>query len=440
MSGSTAAKDRYLAQFERFSANGGAAAPDWVKQTRSQAIERFADLGFPTTRAEEWRFTNIKPIADEPYELTGGPRSIEANIADLSVVSTAVQRVVIADGHFSGEHSSICQLPDGVTVGSLSSALDSGNELVRRHLAQYARYSENAFTALCTAFLRDGAFIHVPKNAVVETPIEVLFVSSDADLTVTHPRCLVLVDSGAQVDVVENYVSPGSGKYFTNAVTELVVGENARVRYYRVQQESPSAHHVATTHVHQHRDSRLSLTLIAFGAALSRHDVRLVLDGEGAESSLNGLYVMSGKQHVDHHTVIEHARPHCTSVERLNGIMADFSRAVFVGRIVVRKGAQKTDAKQSNNNLLLSESARADSQPQLEIYADDVRCTHGATLGPLDERSMFYLRSRGIDEAGARRLLTYGFGAEILGWIPVGDVSERLHTLFKNRLENMIGT
>lgn len=199
MSGFTDAKDRYLAHFEHFSANGGAAAPDWVKQTRGQAIERFADLGFPTTRAEEWRFTNVKPIADEPYELTGVPRSIEANIADLSVVSTPVQRVVIADGHFSGERSSICQLPDGVTVGSLSSALDSGNELVRRHLAQYARFSENAFTALCTAFLHDGAFIHVPKNTVVETPIEVLFVSSDADPTVTHPRCLVLVDSFASV-------------------------------------------------------------------------------------------------------------------------------------------------------------------------------------------------------------------------------------------------
>jgi len=276
--------------------------------------------------------------------------------------------------------------------------------------------------------------VHVPAKATIAEPIQLLFLASGDRPVVTHPRNLVVLEREARASIVETYASLGQGPYWTNSVTELVVGDSARVDYHRVQRESPRAYHVATTQTHQGRDSTVHVHAVAFGGALARHDLGSVMAGPGGTLVLNGLYLENGAQHVDHHTTIDHAAPHCESHEYFNGVLDGKSRGVFTGRIIVRPGAQKTDSKQTNNNLLLSADAHADSQPQLEIYADDVKCTHGSTVGPLDPRALFYLRSRAIDERDARRLLTYGFCAEILGRIAVAPLRAQLDRIVRERL------
>ena len=267
---------------------------------------------------------------------------------------------------------------------------------------------DRPFSALNTAFVSDGAFVHVPAKATIAEPIQLLFLSTGGKPVVTHPRNLLVLEREARASIVETYASLSEAKapYWTNTVTEIVVGDSARVDYHRVQRESPRAYHVATTQTHQGRDSTVNLHTVAFGGALARHDIGAVMAGPGGTLVLNGLYLLAGEQHADHHTTIDHAADHCESHEYFNGVLDGKSRGVFTGRIIVRPGAQKTDSKQTNNNLLLSTDAHADSQPQLEIYADDVKCTHGSTVGPLDPRALFYLRSRGIGEREARRLLT----------------------------------
>jgi Fe-S cluster assembly protein SufD len=331
-------------------------------------------------------------------------------------------------------------LPSAVRVESLATALetDAGRELVRLHLARQARWRDSAFAALNTAFLADGVFVHVPAHVSLDRPLELLFLStghatSDGPV-VTHPRSLIVLEKGAQAAIVETYAGIADGVYWTNAVTEVVTGEGARAEVYRVQREGSKSFQVATTHSRQERDSYLGLHVMTLGAALARHDIVTVLDGPGAELILNGLYLLSGAQHADHHTLIDHAQPHCASHEFFNGVLAERAHGVFTGRIVVRPGAQRTDSKQTNNNLLLSTEARADSQPQLEIHADDVKCTHGSTVGPIDETQLHYLRSRGLSPEAARGMLTYGFGAEVLGRMRHPDVRNRLDRLVRERL------
>ena len=280
--------------------------------------------------------------------------------------------------------------------------------------------------------------MHVPANTTLESPLEVVFLSrgragSDGPI-VSHPRSLIVVERGARAVVVETYAALSDGVYWSNAVTEVVVGEGASAELYRVQQEGPHSFQVGTTHSRQERDSYLGLHVVTLGAALARHDINAVLDGPGAELILNGLYLLGGTQHADHHTVIDHAQPHCASHEFFNGVLAERAHGVFNGRIIVRPGAQRTDSKQTNNNLLLSTEARADSQPQLEIYADDVKCTHGSTVGPIDQTQLYYLRSRGLSPEAARSILTYGFGAEILDRMRHPEVRDRLDRLVRERL------
>jgi Fe-S cluster assembly protein SufD len=276
--------------------------------------------------------------------------------------------------------------------------------------------------------------VHVPAKAAVEFPIQLLFLATGGKPVVSHPRNLIVVDREARASIVETYAALDDGAYWTNAVTEIVLGDGARVDYHRVQQESSRAYHVATTQSHQGRDSTLNLHFVAFGGKLARHDIGAVMAGPGGTLILNGLYLLGDQQHADHHTTIDHAADHCESHEYFNGVLDEKSRGVFTGRIIVRPGAQKTDSKQTNNNLLLSADAHADSQPQLEIYADDVKCTHGSTVGPLDPRALFYLRSRGMGEDEARRLLTYGFAAEILGRMDVAALRAELDRIVRDRL------
>ncbi|MBI1722645.1 MAG: Fe-S cluster assembly protein SufD [Gemmatimonadetes bacterium] len=428
--------DRYRAQHEAFARNGGARVPEWVRALRAGALARFTELGFPTTKQEAWRFTSVQGIAETAFA-HGATGEVPAakSIERLELCEARRHLAVFVNGCFSALLSSVSGLPAGVRVSSLADALARDPELVERHLARYARLEDNAFVALNTAFVQDGAFVYVPEGTVMEEPVQLLFLTAPgSEPTVSHPRSLVVVERTARVSVVETYAGQGDGVYWTNAVTEIMVGDGARADCYRVQRESERAFHVATTQSWQGQGSVLSFHPVVFGAALSRHDIGAVLDGPGGLCTLNGLYLLAGRQHADHHTTIDHARPHCESHEYFNGVLDDQSRGVFNGRIIVRRGAQRTDSKQTNNNLVLSEEARADSQPQLEIYADDVKCTHGATLGPIDQRALFYLKSRGLSPDEARSLLTYGFGAEILERMEIAPLRVQLERLVRARL------
>ena len=431
------AAQRYLAQFEIFAANGAAGSPAWLREIREAAITRFAELGFPTTRQEEWRFTSVAPISETTFAPPLGHGDAGLGLVGVQpLLGDGTARLLFVNGQYVAELSSLAGLPAGVHAGSLAAALQ-GDEahLVQQHLARHAPYTDSAFAALNTAFIRDGAFVHVPRGKVLEEPLHLLFFSAPgAAPAVSHPRVLLIVDQEARATVVEHYGGPEEATYWTNAVTEVAVGDGARVELVRLQQEAAGAYHVASTHTLQERDSVLQFHPVVLGAALARHDITNVLDGPGAELVLNGLYLLGGGQHADHHTVIDHATPDCQSHEYFNGVLDGAARGVFNGRIIVRPGAQRTDSKQTNHNLVLSEEARADSQPQLEIYADDVKCTHGATLGPLDPKALFYLQSRGLAPGEARALLTYGFAAEIVGRVQHPGLRDALDRLVRARL------
>ena len=432
------AKKKYLADFEAFSGNGGSDVPSWLSQLRSQAITQFSTVGFPSSRDEQWRLTNLTQLKETDFCLPNGERPrVDAEEVRKHVLSAGSgQCLVFVNGRYSEELSDTGALPDGVVVTSIRTAVRDRLGSLEQHVGRYAKLHDSPFTALSTAFIWDGALVHISRKVVVSEPIQLLFLSTGTSRPmVVHPRNLVLVEDSGSATVIESHVGMTDGSYWSNVVTEAVVQDNARLQVYRIQREGMGASHTATTQVHQGRDSSLTLTTVELGGILSRHDINAVLDGLGAECSLYGLTQVRGRQHVDHHTTIEHTRPHCNSWEYFNGIYDGRSRGVFSGRIIVRQGAQRTDSKQTNNNLLLSENARADSQPQLEIYADDVKCTHGATLGPIDERALFYLQTRGIEAELARNLLTYGFGVEILDKIEIPELRDRLDNLVQKRLD-----
>jgi len=429
------AVERLVEAYRAFAANGASGAPAWLKELRDGAIARFDALGFPTTKQEAWRFTSVAALTETAFDLAH-PASRVPQLAEIqSLLLGDGPRLVFVNGFLARSLST--PLSDGVRLDGLAQALIDAPDLVRQHLSKYAAFTDRPFAALNTAFVRDGAFVHVPAKRTVEEPIQLLFLATPETggaRLVAHPRNLIVIEREARATVVETYAALGEGMYWTNAVTEVVAGDGARADCYRVQRESDRAYHVAVTDVHQGRDSTVNVHVVSFGAALARHDLRGTLAGPGGYLILNGLYVLAGEQHADHHTAIDHAAPHCESHEYFNGVLDGRSRGIFNGRIIVRPGAQKTDSKQTNNNLLLSREAHADSQPQLEIYADDVKCTHGSTVGPLDPKALFYLRSRGIGEVEARRLMTYGFAGEILNRMDVAPLRAQLDQIVRTRL------
>ena len=424
------AVERLVGSYRAWATNGASRAPAWLKDLREAGISRFGELGFPTTKQEEWRFTSVAALVETAFPLA------EALPHARQPAPALVQRFLLGDGprlvfvngHFSAGLSRVAGLPAGVRVENLTQALAASEGPIREHLSKHVA-QDHPFAALNTAF------VHVPARTVVAEPIQVLYLAAPGAPFVAHPRSLFLVEREARAAIVETYAASEEGAYWTNAVTEIVAADGARVDNYRVQREGGRAYHVAVTHARQGRDSTVNLHAVAFGGALARHDVRGTMTGTGGYLILNGLYLLAGTQHVDHHTTIDHAAPHCESHEYFNGVLDDRARGVFNGRIIVRPGAQKTDSKQTNNNLLLSGQAHADSQPQLEIYADDVKCTHGSTVGPIDPKALFYLESRGLGELEARRLLTYGFAAEILGRMAVAPLREQLDGIVRARLE-----
>lgn len=427
----------YLSDFAKFEKSLPEEGGNRISHIRKAAIAHFAQLRFPTTRNEEWKYTSVSPIAKTPfqqarYELDG---ITDETIRHASFGQLECNRLVYVNGHFSPELSSIRPLQGGVRLANLATPLDEIPNGAEAHLARYASCETHAFTALNTAFMKDVAFLYVPKGTVVREPILLLFLSIQKERpTMAHPRSLIVVGKGSQVTVVESHLGQGKGVYFTNAVTEIVSDENSIIEHYKVQREGDEAFHIATLQAQLGRSSNFVSHSISMGGALVRNDLNAVLDGEGIECTLNGLYLATGQQLVDNHTSIDHARPHCSSRELYKGILDQKSTGVFNGKIIVRKDAQKTNALQTNKNLLLSSESEINTKPQLEISADDVKCTHGATIGQLDEDAMFYMRSRGLDPAAARSLLIYAFASEILGRMKIEPIRSQLDCTLLTRL------
>ncbi len=424
---------------KQFNGVESAPQPKWLLPLRKSGIAQFSELGFPTLRDEDWRFTNVAPI--EKLNFTPA-KEISANGAELKILSEAAftklpgNRLVFVNGFFSAKLSNVKSGGKDVRIESLSTSLAKNSALIEKHLGKYANTANNSFAALNQAFFTDGAFIFVPKGVEVAEPIQLIYISSAKQNGETiQPRNLIIAEANSKLTVVESYLSTSGAAYFTNAVTEIVAGESARVEHVKLQDEATNAFHIATIAGEFGKTSNVTVHSFALGAKLSRTNIRTKLAGEGLECVLNGLYLTKDDQLADHHMIVEHAQPHCASHEYFNGILDDKSKGVFHGRIYVHQIAQKTDAKQTNKNLLLSDDATADTKPQLEIYADDVKCTHGATIGQLNDESIFYLRARGIPKDTARRMLIHAFAGEIVERVKCAPVREELDKLVWDRLE-----
>jgi Fe-S cluster assembly protein SufD len=424
--------DEYVSEFAQTERAG---EPKWLAVQRAAAIESFERLGFPTTKDEDWHFTSVAPLLERTYtplaERTSPTPALSASDIAPFLFAGDWQNLVFLNGNFVAELSDI-QSGAGVFAGPVSQALDDSARarMLERHVGTLAQTRTHAFTALNSAFAGDGALVHVAADTVAPRNVHLLFVADDsAEGALISPRSVIALEHHAEATVMESYVSIGSANYFTNSVTEVRVGDGARLRHYKIQRESIRAYHVGSWYAEQGRSCAYEAFSFAIGAELSRTNIATLLDGEGSHVSLDGLYLVNGDQTVDHQTSVVHAKESCTSHELYKGVMDGESHAVFNGKVYVHPEAQKTDGKQSNANLLLSERAHVDTKPQLEIYADDVKCTHGATIGPVDSTALFYLKSRGIGPEIALRLLTYAFAAEVLEELTIPEVRDELERL-----------
>jgi len=430
--------DTYLDCFTAFQKTAPGHGLSWLRKLREDAFARFCEVGFPTTHDEDWRFTNVSAIAKTPFQLAGDATELSKDDLKGWHFPDATCELVFVDGEFRPGLSSLRSLPTGVTVNSLANELSTNPESLEPHLGHYLNTQRDAFAALNTAFAADGAFIHIAKGVVLEQPIHLLFVSTAADeALMTHPRNLIIAEEQSQLAVVEDYVSLGSSVAFCNTATELVAAESAVVSHYMIEREHSDTFNISTLRIQQGRSANVATHSVLLGGGLVRNNVHPVLAGEGAECLINGLFIGGDRQHLDNYMLVEHASPHCDSRQFYNGILDGRSHGVFHGRIIVHKDAQKTDAKQTNRNLLLSDDAQIDTKPQLEIYADDVKCTHGATIGQIEENALFYLRSRGIDEVSARRLLLLAFANECLDRMKEEMVKTYLEGLINSHLFGM---
>ena len=401
--------------------------PTWLSECRRAAMDRFSQTGFPTPHDEDWKYTNLAEVSTKQYTPAKDPKK-ELSLDQISPVGFEeidAYRAVFVNGGFAPELS--CLHGSSLEIGGLLDKQDS--PVVASHLERQAGIAGNSLTALNTAFFTDGAFVRVPDRVIENKPVHLVFVTiAEQAGRYTQPRTLLIAGRDSQATVIETFVGMGEA-YWTNAVTEVFAAENSRIEHYKLQQEDAGAHHTGFLFVDQSRNSNFASHSLSFGGRLVRSDTHVRLDGEGCECALNGLYTATGDQHIDHHTTIDHAQPHCNSHQLYRGVLDGRSTGVFNGKIIVRQDAQQTDAVQSNKNLLLSRSAEVNTKPQLEIDANDVRCTHGATVGQLDAEATFYLRSRGIESAEARSLLTYAFVADILQNLKVDGWREPLEAM-----------
>lgn len=431
--------DPYVQQFAELSGRLPGSAVPWLHRRREEALDQFSRLGFPTTRDEDWKYTNVRPIIKRPFELASEccVGLVEDDLGDDLLPELEAHRLVFVNGRLAPQLSRLGDLPEGVSLDGLARLLDSEPESVETYLGRLAKPSAHGFAALNLAYMTDGAVLRVGKGVAMEHPIHLLYVATpQAAYMGYHLRNLVIAEEGSRAQVIEHYVTLGEAVCLNNVVTEVAVGASATVAHYKLQQESEKTYHVATLEVQQVEASRFDSYSVSMGGALTRNDINASLDAEGAHCELIGLYVAGGRQHVDYHTRVHHLRPEGTSREFYRGVLSGRGRGVFNGQVYVHPGAQKTDATQSNNNLLLSPDAEVDTKPQLEIYADDVSCSHGATVGQLDPEMLFYLRSRGIPEPMARGMLTYGFARDLVERIGIAPIRHRIEVELTRRLPN----
>jgi len=428
-------KKWYLDNFEIFqnSLNGESLKP--INQLRKDAMAKFSELSFPTIKDEEWKYTNITPLFKHSFKPAASISEIEnAQVDQFTFDDLKGYLVVFVNGIYSKDLSRLENLPKEVVISSLEDAINSSHLAVQKYFSKYADYKQHIFTSLNTAFTKDGAFIHIPDGKILEDPVHILFITnSNGEKILSQPRNLFSVGKNSQVKILEHFVSIDHGIYFTNSVSEISAGENAVVDHVKLQEESKNAFHIHRIEVEQERNSNFTSHSISLGGIISRNDCNIRFNGEGGEGTLNGLYLTDGEQLYDTHTMIDHAKPHCTSHEHYKGILDDKSRGVFNGKVMVRKDAQKTNAFQENNNIILSAEALVNTKPQLEIFADDVKCTHGATIGQLDMDSMFYLKSRGIGKETARAILIHAFASDIIKSIPLKSIKSYIESILTER-------
>lgn len=437
-------KNTYQSTFRALQQDNPSAA--WFELLRESAIDRFELLGFPTVKDEEWKYTNLTQIAKTDFQPVTNEPVIELDVnarESLNLSSypeTAVTHLVLINGVLRADLSSTAGLSTVIAMDLFSAIGDPRYEkTVREFLARQAEFQNSGVRALNTALIQSGVFVVIPKDVQLDAPLQITFLSDPQKVnSASFPRALVVAEENSSATIVESYIGTKEDRYFTNAVVELVLKDGARLDHYRLQRESNSAFHLATTAAELGRGSSYNTTSITLGGELSRHDISVSMDHEGAECWVDGLYVVGSGQHADTHSVIDHTQPHCTSRQLYKGILDGNSRAVFNGKVFVRPGAQKTDAMQTNKNLLLSNEARVDTKPQLEIYADDVKCAHGAAVGQIDEDERFYLETRGLNPELARNLLTYGFAEEVIAKIKIDSLRNQLDGVVLNRLHSRL--
>ena len=429
----TAKETIYTAKFRR--SLEASNQPAWLKGLREDAFNYFTENGFPTVKNEAWKYTNVAPAAAENFGFSDDAIDAES-LEKFTYAETSNNQLVFMDGKLNLGNSS---LPQDLAVLSFGEALRDENfaRIIKEKLATAVAYDANGFAALNTAFLEDGTFLYLPKNAKIEQPVHFLYLSTGN--RATFPRILVVAESFAEATIVESYARDAETKYLTSAVVEIFLADEAKLKHFRVQRESHEAHHIGATAAEINRGSVYDTTNINLGGKLSRHDIRVRFNAEAGEAFVDGLYMLNENQHHDTHSIIDHALPNCNSHQTYKGVLNDKSRGVFNGIVFVRENASGTDAKQSNKNLLLSNDARIDTKPQLEIFNDDVKCAHGATVGQLEEEELFYLLSRGLSENLAKNLLTYGFAEEIINKIEIESIKKALDEAVLNRLNVDLG-
>ena len=387
---------------------------DHIKKLRKTAIDNFSELGFPTLRDEDWRFTNLAPISKSKFKISenGSTGVSSKDIEKFLFKKLDSYNLVFINGKYISELSNIENIQDKVLISSLTEAATNSSDIVSEYLGRFLNIETEAFNALNTAFFQDGVFVYVPKSTVLDKPVHAVYISNSEEQTVLNPRNLIIAEDNCELKIIEHYVSLSETVYLSNVVSEIFIGENSNLEHYMLEFESKKSFNISTLRVEQKRNSNLNSHSVLLGGALVRNNVHPVLSGEGCNSLINGLYMSNDRQHMDNFMRVEHASPHCDSRQFYNGVLDDKSRGVFHGRIIVHEGAEKTDAKQTNRNLLLSDTAQIDTKPQLEIYNDDVKCTHGATIGQMDENAIFYLQSRGIPKKEAQAIMLKGFTGE----------------------------
>ena len=410
---------------------------DWFSKQRQSAFNIFQKSGFPSTRKENWKYTDVRPIAKNLFSnIANGSVVISDNEIDAILFKELeCIELVFVNGTYSEKYSNIKNLPNELTIKNMANALGNDEDFLKKHLSQYVNDNSSSFTALNTAFIQDGAYINVPSDLILERPISITYVSKDnSNIFATHPRNLIFMGENSKATIIENYIGIDDTNYFTNAVTETSLSQGASLKHYKIQQESSNAFHIGNLNASQNKDSRFESHSISIGGALVRNDINAQLNEEGAEIIMNGLYMTDNAQHIDNHTRVDHFKPYTQSNQNYRGVLNGKSRGVFNGKVVVHPQAQKIEAYQNNANLLLSDDAEIDTKPELEIYADDVKCNHGATIGQLDNDMLFYLRSRAVDEQTARSLLTYAFVDEIINNISFQSIKNKLEHLIIGRL------